>query len=122
MDNMLFFYSLLLIQIYWITCYVGSLTSGSDHSNHGWVTSCAHCECDLSSNGRRDALELIATVIHQNLVQKINIYTIIIHQKSIPKAKYIYRQPLSIKSQYQKLNIYTTIIHHTYNSSTIHQK
>jgi hypothetical protein len=30
---MLFFYSPLLIQIYWITCYVGSLTSGSDHSS-----------------------------------------------------------------------------------------
>jgi hypothetical protein len=45
--------------------------------------------------------------------QMINIYTTIIHQKSVPKAKHIYRQPLYIKSQYQKLNIYTTIIQYT---------
>jgi hypothetical protein len=37
-----FFYSLLLIQIYWITYYVGSLTGGSDQSSNGSVTSCAH--------------------------------------------------------------------------------
>jgi hypothetical protein len=43
----------------------------------------------------------------------IKIFTTIIHQKSVPKAKHIYTQPLSIKSQYQKPNIYTTIIHHT---------
>jgi hypothetical protein len=42
MQNMLIFYSLLLIQIYWITFYVGSLTGGSDQSSNGPVTSCAH--------------------------------------------------------------------------------
>jgi hypothetical protein len=46
-------------------------------------------------------------------MQKLNIYTTIIHQKSVPKAKHIYKQALSIKIQYQKLTIYTTIIHHT---------
>jgi hypothetical protein len=39
---MLFFYSPLLIQIYWITYYVGSLTGGSDQSSNGPVTSYAH--------------------------------------------------------------------------------
>jgi hypothetical protein len=76
-------------------------------------------------------------------MQKINIFTTIIHQKLVPKAKHIYRQPLTIKSQYQKLNIYRSstirqkyqktsyickFIHHTiflitiHCSSTIHQK
>jgi hypothetical protein len=41
MQNMLFFYSPLLIQIYWIIYYVGSLTDGSDQSTNGPVTSCA---------------------------------------------------------------------------------
>jgi hypothetical protein len=110
---MLFFYSPLLIQIHWINWYVGSLTCESDHSSNGRLTSCACFQCDLNSNGHSDALEPIATVIHQNLVQKINIYTTIIHKKSVPKVKHIYRQPLSIKNQYRKLNIYTTIIQHT---------
>jgi hypothetical protein len=39
---MLFFYSPLLIQIYRITYYVGSLTGGSDQSSNMQVTSCAH--------------------------------------------------------------------------------
>jgi hypothetical protein len=106
------FYSPQLIQIYWITYYVGSLTCGSDQSSNGLVTSQARFQCDLSSNGHSDALKPVATVIHQNLVQKINICTTIIHQKLVPKAKHIYRQPLSIKSLYRKLNIYTTIIQH----------
>jgi hypothetical protein len=110
---MLFFYSPLLIQIYWINYYVGSLTCGSDHSSNRRLTSCACFQCDLSSNRHNDTLEPVATVIHQNSVEKINVYTTIIHQKSVPKAKHIYRQPLSIKSQYRKLNIYTTIIQHT---------
>jgi hypothetical protein len=33
----MFFYSPVLIQIYLITSYVGSLTSGSDHSTKMWV-------------------------------------------------------------------------------------
>jgi hypothetical protein len=65
-----FLYSPLLIQIYWITCYVGSLTSGSDHSSNEQMTSCNRCYCDLSSNGCGDALEPVATVIHQNPIQK----------------------------------------------------
>jgi hypothetical protein len=109
----MFFYSPLLIQIYWINCYVGSLACGSDHSSNGRLASCARFQCDLSSNRHCDALEPVATVIHQNAVQKISVYTTIIHQKSVPKSKHIYRQPLSIKSQYQKLNIYITIIQHT---------
>jgi hypothetical protein len=42
MQNMLIFYSPLLIQIYWITYYVGSLAGGFDQSSNGLVTSCAH--------------------------------------------------------------------------------
>jgi hypothetical protein len=42
MQNMLFFYSPLLIQIYWITYCAGLLTGGSDQSSNGPVTSCAH--------------------------------------------------------------------------------
>jgi hypothetical protein len=69
-ENMLFFYSPLLIQIYWITYYVASLTCGSNHSSSGTVTSCDCCYYDLSSNGCSDTLYSIATVIHQNLEAK----------------------------------------------------
>jgi hypothetical protein len=97
-----FFYSPLLIQICWITCDVGSLTSRSDHSSNGRMISCACCYCDVSSNGRGDALEPVATVIHQNLVPKDkHIYITIINQKSVPKAKDIYIY----------IYIHTTIIH-----------
>jgi hypothetical protein len=109
MQNMLFFYSPLLIHIYWINCYVGSLTCGSDHSSNGRLTSCARFQCDLSSNRHSDALDPVAIVIHQNSVLKINVYTTIIHQKSVPKAKHIYKHyptyivhPPYIKSKYQK--------------------
>jgi hypothetical protein len=65
-QNMLFFYSKLLIQLYWITYYVGSLTGGSYHNSHGLVTSSARCYWYLNSNGRDDALWPVTTVIHQN--------------------------------------------------------
>jgi hypothetical protein len=61
-----FFYSKLLIQLYWITYYVESLTGGSYHNSNGPVTLSAHCYYDLSSNGRGDALSPVATMIHQN--------------------------------------------------------
>jgi hypothetical protein len=66
MQNMLFFYSTLLIQLYWITYYVGLLTGGLYHSSHGPMRSRARCYCDLSSNGHGDALWPVTTVIHQN--------------------------------------------------------
>jgi hypothetical protein len=59
MQNMLFFYSPLLIQIYWITYYNGSLTGGSNQSNNRSVMLFAHenfwweiwaawqCECAM---------------------------------------------------------------------------
>jgi hypothetical protein len=89
MHNMLFFYSPLLIQIYWITYYIGSLAGGFDHSSNGLVTSSAHCYWAISSNGHGDALWPIATVIHQDLGKRKT-----------------YLQRPSIKSQYQKLDIY----------------
>jgi hypothetical protein len=76
--------------------------------------------------------------------QKINIYTTIIHQKSVPKAKHICIQPLSInesvpkakhiynhypscivhpphiKSKYQKASYIYKFIHHTMFMITIH--
>jgi hypothetical protein len=42
MQNLCFFYSPLLIQIYWITHYVVLVTGGSDQSSNKPVTSCAH--------------------------------------------------------------------------------
>jgi hypothetical protein len=66
MYNILIFYSKLLIQLYWITYYVGSLTGGSYHSSHGPVRSHACCYYDLSSNGCGDALSPVGTMIHQN--------------------------------------------------------
>jgi hypothetical protein len=66
MYNILIFYSKLLIQLYWITYYVGSLTGGSYHSSHVPVLSHACCYYDLSSNGCGDTLSPIGTMIHQN--------------------------------------------------------
>jgi hypothetical protein len=116
------------------------------------VRSRAHCHYDLSSNGRGDALLPIATMIHQNpeannknnyrrhlskvsTKSKTYIYTTIIHQKSVPKAKHIYNHyplyivhPPYIKSMYQKASYICKFIHHTmfmitiYCLSTIHQK
>jgi hypothetical protein len=40
------FYYPLLIKIYWIACYVGSLTNESDHGSNGWMTSFSCCYCD----------------------------------------------------------------------------
>jgi hypothetical protein len=74
MQNMLFFYSPLLIQLYWITCYIGLLTGRSDHSSNGLVMSLAYCYCYLSSNGCGDALWPITTVIHQNLGRDKHLY------------------------------------------------
>jgi hypothetical protein len=148
---MLFFYSKLLIQLYWITYYVGPLAGGLYHNSHRLVSSCAYCHCDLSSNGRGDTLSPIAIMIHQNpeandknnyriIPQKSvpkakHIYTIIIHQKSVPKVKHIYNhypsyivQPPYIKSKYQKASYICKFIHHTmfmitiHCLSTIHQK
>jgi hypothetical protein len=66
MQNMLFFYYKQLIQLYWITYYVGSLTDGSYHSSHGPIRSRAHFYYNLSSNGRGDALSTVVTMIYQN--------------------------------------------------------
>jgi hypothetical protein len=67
MQNMLFFYSKLLIQLYYNAYYVESLTGGLYHSSHGPMMSRACCYCDLSSNGHGDALSPVTTMIHQNL-------------------------------------------------------
>jgi hypothetical protein len=74
MQNMLFFYSPLLIQLYWITYYVESLIGGSDHSSNGLVMSLARCYYYLSSNGHGDALWPITTMIHQNPGRDKHIY------------------------------------------------
>jgi hypothetical protein len=66
MQNMLFFYSKLLIQLYWITYYVGSLTGGSDHNSNMLMMSLARCYCYLSSNRHGDTLWPVTTMIHQN--------------------------------------------------------
>jgi hypothetical protein len=66
MQNMLFFYSKLLIQLYWITYYVGLLTGGSDHNSNGFVTLSVCCYYYLSTNRHGDALWPVTTVIHQN--------------------------------------------------------
>jgi hypothetical protein len=66
MQNLLFFYFKLLIHLYWISNYIGSLTGGSDHNSNGPVMSSTRCYCDISSIGHGDTLWLITTMIHQN--------------------------------------------------------
>jgi hypothetical protein len=98
MQIMLFFYSPLLIQIYWATYYAGSPTSRSDqitvamgqwrHVPIAIVISVATGAVTHSS-----PLILWSNKIQE---QKLNIYITIFHQKLVPKAKHIYRQALSI--------------------------
>jgi hypothetical protein len=109
MQHMLFFYSSLLIQIYWITCYLVSLTSGSDHSSNGQMMSCACCYYDLNSNGQSSTSIYIYTHTHNHY------------------PSYIVHPPY-IKSKYHKASYIYKFIHHImfmitiHCSSIIHQK
>jgi hypothetical protein len=73
MQNM-FFDSSLLIQIYWITYYVGSLIGELDHSSNNLVMSSACCYFYLSRNGCSDTLWPVTTVIHQDPGRDKHIY------------------------------------------------
>jgi hypothetical protein len=120
MQKMLFFYSPLLIQIIGSQTTLGRWQVGSIivAMSRWWPMPIATVISVATGAVMHSSPLLLWPIKIQK--QKINIYTIIIHQKSVPKAKHIYRQSLSIKSQYQKLNIYTTIISIIHNSSTIH--
>jgi hypothetical protein len=122
--------------MYWITYYVGSLRSRSDHSSNGRMTSCARCYCDLSSNRHGAALESPVPKdkhIYNLYLSKVStkssayIYTTIIHQMLVPKGKHIYNQypsyivhPPYIKSMYQRASYICKFIDHTMFMITIH--
>jgi hypothetical protein len=89
MQNLLFFYFPLLIQLYWITYYVGNLTCGSDHRSNGLVMSSARCYHYLSRHGCGDTLWPITTAIHQNPGRDKHVYNHHPSKVSIKSETYI---------------------------------